>query len=158
MLARSWYIAVVETFVASDFARRRRELLDSARDQAVRVRDSDGVMLRLSLEADAEALERLRDLARLFLTVEISLEVADPSPAEFGEIGWVAQWSPERRERFAVEFRDVLALALALNDPAPVDAFLRASRPFVPPERFDAVAAWEALPAEVRDQMLSSTL
>jgi hypothetical protein len=65
------------------------------------------------------AHEEVRQLAQTFVRAVVALRQPDPSPVLLGDVAYVAEWSPEQRERFLYGFAEAVAESLRLEDPAP---------------------------------------
>lgn len=71
------------------------------------------LMSRALVEAHAE----LQRLTEVFVRMVVELQRDDPSAVVLGEVGYIAAWSPEDRQRFVAGFAEALATSLRAGDP-----------------------------------------
>jgi hypothetical protein len=120
---------MVVTFVVSDLARQRREVVDAARREPVRIRDTDGSMLVLTTEDQELAKDRILGLYELHVRAQIECRGERPRAAVLGELGFIADWSADERNDFLDGLAEALGESLRLLTPAPADFFLSYHRP-----------------------------
>jgi hypothetical protein len=86
------------------------------------------VEIRVGSESESLALlpmrtirahDEVRQLAQTFVRAMVALRQTDPSPVLLGDVAYVADWSPDERERFLYGFAEAVAESLRLDDPAP---------------------------------------
>ena len=123
----------MNSFVVSDLARQRREVVDAARREPVRIRDTDGVMLVLATENHQRVVDRVLDVYALHARAEIECRRRHPNPAALGELAFVAEWSAERRREFLDGLGEALDEARRLGQTDPVDFYIRWHTPLVGP-------------------------
>lgn len=123
----------MNSFVVSDLARQRREVVDAARAEPVRIRDTDGVMLVLTTEDRQRHIDRVLDLYALHARAEIECRRRHPNPAALGEIAFVADWPAQRRHAFLDGLGEALDEARRFRQTEPVDFYIRWHTPFVGP-------------------------
>jgi hypothetical protein len=114
----------VETFVVSDLARNRREVVDAARREPVRIRDADGTMLVLTTEAQAMDHALLLSYFELYLRASIEYARDAPNPAVLGPISYVSDWTKQHRQMFLDDFLEALTIANRTHTAAPVTTFI----------------------------------
>jgi hypothetical protein len=121
------------SYVVSDLARQRREVVDAARAEPVRIRDTDGVMLVLTTEDRELAMSRVLDLYALHARAEVECRRRHPNAVALGEVAFIADWPVGRREEFLDGFAETLDEARRLGTVEPVDFYIRWHAPFEGP-------------------------
>jgi hypothetical protein len=69
--------------------------------------------------------EQIRRLTQTYLAMTAALAQDDVSPLMLGDVGYIADWPPERRSAFAVGFGEALAESLRTNDPTPALGYVK---------------------------------
>ncbi len=118
------------TYVVSDLARQRRELVDAARREPIRIRDADGLMLVLKTEDRDLTTERILDYYELHARAEVECRRPSPSSAVLGQIAFIAGWELSDREAFLDGLAEVLDESRRLGSLDPVNFFIRWNEPF----------------------------
>jgi hypothetical protein len=114
----------VETFVVSDLARNRREVVDAARREPVRIRDADGTMLVLTTEAQALDQAMLLSYFEVYVRAIVEHERDTPNPAVLGPISYMSDWTQQQRQMFLDDFLEALSEANRSHSAAPVTTFI----------------------------------
>lgn len=125
-------IEPVATFNRSSL--RKREVVERAAEGPVEIlRGAGEEPLLLLSQRLVKAHAEVQELAEVFVRAVVELQRADPSAAVLGEVGYVADWAPEDRQLFLVDFAEAVAESLRTGDPAPARGFVavmeRADRP-----------------------------
>jgi hypothetical protein len=79
------------------------------------------MLLRRSL---VDALDELREYSSTFLLAAAAIQQSIDSTAILGDIGFIADWTNDRRQAFLAGFGESLAESLRLSDPRPVRGYL----------------------------------
>jgi hypothetical protein len=114
----------VETFVVSDLARNRREVVDAARREPVRIRDADGTMLVLTTEAQTADHALLLSYFEIYVRASIESAHDIPNPALLGPVSYISDWTKQQRQMFLDDFLDALSEANRTHTAAPVTIFI----------------------------------
>ena len=76
------------------------------------------VEIRVGSEKDSLAMlpmriirahEQIRQLTQTFVCAMVALRRSDPSPVLLGDVAYVADWSPDERDRFLNGFAEAIA-------------------------------------------------
>ncbi|MDA8372682.1 MAG: hypothetical protein M0Z91_00220 [Actinomycetota bacterium] len=95
----------------------RREFLDQAKMGSAALRDTDGVVLVMSSQAQWDSLREIRNIVEQFVTLERVLQkVQRPAPADLGGFAWLAEFDEDDRAVAVEEIRDAIVLALSEDD------------------------------------------
>jgi hypothetical protein len=121
------------TFVVSDLARQRREVVNAARLAPTRIRDTDGVMLVLTTENLEAARDEIIRLYSLYARAVIECRHDRPSATALDEVGYIVDWSPDRRSWFLDGLAEALTESRNANSPDPALFFIRYCAPFAGP-------------------------
>src|SRR5215472_14982839 len=110
----------VEIFLPSDLNRRGRAILNAARQDIARIRDTDGTSLVVMPEEKVQALETVAWAASNLALLE---EILDHSPAPSADAfvafdwAWLRVFDPEDLQEFVREARRALHAALRHRAP-----------------------------------------
>lgn len=92
------------------------------------------VEIRVGSEKDSPAMlpmrtirahEQIRQLTQTFVCAMVALRRSDPSPVLLGDVAYVADRSPDERDRFLYKFAEAIAESLRLADPAPARFYVQ---------------------------------
>lgn len=113
-------------YTASDLARRRRELLDSARRGVARLRDTDGTSLVMLREGHVLALTLAArwSMARSRLAALLGLPPESRPNAAYGEAAWLRVFDDDDLREFLTELDEALVATLADESPGPLEQLL----------------------------------
>ena len=116
-------VAPTRSYTTSDL--RRPAVLDEAYQGPVAVRDgkTGNLILMLPMEM-VERSNALSSYTQLLCRVVIECQRADPSPAVLGPVGYITNWSPDRRSHFVRGLAEALAAGAEQNSPEIVDAYI----------------------------------
>ena len=117
----------VEIFLPSDLNRRGRAILNAARQDVARIRDTDGTSLVVMPEERVQALEIVaRAASNLALLEEILDRSPSPSPDSFSAVdwAWLRVFDAEDLQEFVREMRAAVVAAFRDRDPRIVDDML----------------------------------
>ncbi len=114
----------METFVVSDLARNRRQVVDAARREPVRIRDADGTMLVLTTEAQAMDHALLLNYFEFYVRASIECAHDVPNPALLGPVSYISDWTKEQRQMFLDDFLEALSEASRTHTATPVTTFI----------------------------------
>jgi hypothetical protein len=117
------------SYVVSDLARHRREVVDAARREPVRIRDADGVMLVLKTEDHDLVTSKILDYYELHARAEVECRNEFPSSVVLGEVAFVADWVSGDRQTFLDGLAEVLDESRRLGTLEPVTFYLRWNAP-----------------------------
>jgi hypothetical protein len=118
-------------FQPSDLNRSYRAILDLARKDRARVRDTDGLSILVIPEERVSALEEVNDATASFLVLEDVVghsESHKPTLNEFGPWPWLRFLDPDDLTEFVVELRGSLVLAVREQSSTPLRETLQAWR------------------------------
>jgi hypothetical protein len=121
------------SFVVSDLARQRREVVDAARHEPVLIRDTDGLMLVLKTEDHERERDEILRLYELCARADIEFRSANPSVLGLGEVAYIADWTPERQRWYFDGLMEALAESRRLGRAEPARFFIRYNAPFADP-------------------------
>jgi hypothetical protein len=124
---------MTSAYVVSDLARQRREVVDAARREPVRIRDADGVMLVLQTEDRNLLVNRMLDYYELHARAEIECRNEHPNSAVLGEIAFIADSKPSERKAFLDGLAEVLDESRRLGSIEPVSFYVRWHAPHAGP-------------------------
>lgn len=110
--------------MVSDLARNRREVVDAARREPVRIRDADGTMLVLTTEAQAIDHALLLSYFEIYIRASIEHAHDAPSPALLGPVSYISDWTKQQRQMFLDDFLEALSEANRTHTATPVTAFI----------------------------------
>jgi hypothetical protein len=113
------------SFVVSDLARQRREVVDAARLEPVRIRDADGVMLVLKTEEHDRVTGKILDYYELHARAEVECRREFPNSGVLGEIAFIADWVSNDRQTFLDGLAEVLDESRRLGTLEPVTFYIR---------------------------------
>ena len=114
----------MSTFVVSDLARHRREVVDAARANPVRIRDADGTMLVLTTEDQVLDHELLLSYFETYVRAVVACRAESPNGSVLGSVSFIADWPHEKREAFLEDFLEALTEANRMQTARPVTTFL----------------------------------
>jgi hypothetical protein len=117
----------VVIFLPSDLNRRGRAILNAARQDVARIRDTDGTSLVVLPEERVRALEIVaRAASNLALLEEILDHSPTPSPESLAAFdwAWLRVFDPEDLQEFVREARGAVVAAFRDRDPRLVDDLL----------------------------------
>jgi hypothetical protein len=124
---------MTSAYVVSDLARQRREVVDAARREPVRIRDADGLMLVLKTEENDLLNNKILDYYELHSRAEIECRRETPNSGVLSEIAFIADWSPSDRQTFLDGLAEVLDESRRLGTLEPVTVYLRWHAPLAAP-------------------------
>jgi hypothetical protein len=114
----------METFVVSDLARNRRQVVDAARRKPVRIRDADGTMLVLTTEAQAIDNALLLSYFEIYLRTSIECTHDAPNRVLLGPVSYISDWTKAQRQMFLDDFLEALSEASRTHTATPVTTFI----------------------------------
>lgn len=113
----------------SDLARDRRALVDTAKTEPVRLRDTDGTVLVLTTETRGNNTTELIRLYSLVARALIECRSAHPRAELLDDISYIADWSADDRQDFLDGLVEALGEARRLSDPEPAAFYIRWNHP-----------------------------
>jgi hypothetical protein len=126
-------VGMTSAYVVSDLARQRREVVDAARREPVRIRDADGLMLVLKTEEVDLVNSKILDYYELHARAEIECRRVSPNSGVLSEVAFIADWTASDRETFLDGFAEVLDESRRLGALEPVTFYLRWHSPLAAP-------------------------
>lgn len=120
-------------YVVSDLARQRREVVDAARREPVKIRDADGLMLVLKTEEHDLVTGKILDYYELHARAEVECRREAPNSGVLSEIAFIADWLPGDRQTFLDGLAEVLDESRRLGTLEPVTFYLRWHAPLSGP-------------------------
>jgi hypothetical protein len=120
-------------YVVSDLARQRREVVDAARREPVRIRDADGLMLVLKTEEHDLVTGKILDYYELHARAEVECRRELPNSGVLSEIAFIADWMPDDRQTFLDGLAEVLDESRRLGTLKPVAFYIRWHAPLAEP-------------------------
>jgi hypothetical protein len=118
-------VEMPSSYVVSDLARQRREVVDAARREPVLIRDVDGLMLVMQTQDRDLVTNRILDYYELHTRAEIECRSAQPNSAVLGELAFVAEWVPAERQAFLDGLGETLDECRRLGSLEPATFYIR---------------------------------
>ena len=113
----------IASFAKSDL--RKAEVTTTANRGPVEIRAGGATgPLLLVPQAAVQAIRDERTAIGEFVRIVVELRRPDPSPVMLGDVGFVASWPPEDRDRFLVGYAEAFDASLRAESLGPLHAFV----------------------------------